>query len=198
MDETTMPAATPHLPACLLDPRVLAITPRLMVWDVPADRRALRLVLSSGEVMALDVPWPRLLLSAALPASGVPELHVVALKRQGRAQEQTPVFHAPLMNLDREGKLLGGEHGLPTTIDPRRIDEWEHTLLEFSFTLVGHDLTLRPADMAARAQINSYHHCRCWREIARAGLSRFPGRSLVPRRQTVEQWITSLQERVEQ
>lgn len=195
MTPTPMPSSAPYLPACLLDRRILTLTPRLMVWEVAADRRDLRLVLPSGDVMTLDVPWPRLLLAAILPIAGEPELHVVALKRQGRVQLGTPIYHAPLMNIDREGKLLDEQSGFPRGIDPRRVCDWEQPLLAFSFCRVGHEQTLRPTDMEARAQINSYHHGRCWREIARSNLSRFPARSLVTRRQTLEQWLADLQAR---
>lgn len=195
MNQNVICCAPPVLPACLLDPRILAVTSRLMVWDVPPVRRELRLALPSGDSMSLDVPWPRLLLAAVLsPGAVEPELHVAALKRQGRVQVGTPLFHAPLMNIDRTG-MLDKPVGLPGFIDPRCIAEWEQALLSFSFSRVGHEQTIRPADMAARAPINSYHHGRCWREIARSNLKRFPGHSLVSRRQTVGQWLDDLQAR---
>lgn len=192
MSENLTFSAPPDLPACLLDPRILAITSRLMVWDVPSERRELRLVLPSGDSMSLEVPWPRLLIAAVLSFGEGPKLYAIALKRQGRVQAKTPVFHAPLMNIDRSG-MLDKVAALPGAIDPRCISEWEQALLSFSFSRVGHDHTIRPADMAPRAEINSYHHSRCWREIARNNLQRFPGQRLVARRQTVVQWLDELQ-----
>lgn len=192
-NEIKILAATSGLPACLLNPRVLAVTTRLLVWEVPAERRVLRQTLPSGDISELYVPWPRLLMAMVLPLSGPPELHVVALRRQGRVQEQSPLYHAPLMNINLIGRLYDSGLALPHCIDPRRIEEFDRLLLDFPFTLVGHERTLRPEGMAAQARVNSYHHSRCWREISRAGLARFPGRSLVARRQTVGQWISALQ-----
>ena len=176
----------------MLNPRVLAITARLIVWDLPAGVRPLNIALPGGDPSSLLVPWPRMLLGALVSQNGQKLLHAVAIKRQGRPREDSPLFHAPLMNTDSVGRIhLASDTDLPE-VEPSQIDIWDKALLGYQFSVVGHDRTIRPDGMVATAAVNSYHHARCWRQIARSEVDRFPGQALVPRRQTVSGWLEQL------
>lgn len=177
----------------LLNPRVLAITARLIVWDLPAAVRPLKIVLPGGDPSSFLVPWPRLLLSAVVCQNGQKQLHAVAIRRKARPREDSPLFHAPLMNTDSEGRIqLASDTDLPE-VEPCQIEIWDDVLLGYQFSVVGHERTVRPDGMVATAAVNSYHHARCWRQIARSELDRFPGQALVPRRQTVAGWLEQLE-----
>lgn len=183
-----------HLPACLLDRRILALTPGLLLWQMPAASHSLHIASVKGETVTLLAPWPSLLLCLVASPAGRPEMHLAAIRRQGRPSERTPLYHAPLMNIDEQGLFLGDLASPSNNIDPRQLQHWEEALLGFSFSVVGHDKTLRPADMAAGASINGYHHARAWRELSRSKVDRFPGQLLVSRKQTLGQWLVELEE----
>lgn len=186
----TMNPSAPEV--ALLSPRVLAISSRLLVWDLPAAVRPINHSIQGRAPSSMYVPWPRLLLCALVTENGTKELHIVALKRQARPLDVTPLFHAPLMNTSAAGQLdLPTDMALPL-IDPRDIELWENVLMQYTFSVVGHERTVRPDGLEANAAVNTYHHARCWRQIGRSELDRFPGQVLVSRRQTVAGWLEQL------
>jgi len=184
-----MSELTQSLPACLLSQKVLALTPSLLLWHLPAASHCLHVASVTGDTVTIPAPWPSLLLCVTVGRSGKLELHLAAIRRQGRPAGHTPLYHAPFMNIDDNGLFLGELNSAPAHLDPRSLEQWEDTLYGFRFSVVGHEKTLRPADMSPGATINGYHHARAWREISRSGVDRFPGQMLVPRKQTLQQWL---------
>jgi len=184
------------LPVCLLESRIQALTQSLMIWDLPSAVRAIQIAPGGGQCLSLTAPWPRLLLALALPTGTTAQLHVVAVKRQGPLQLSSPLFHAPFMDFNVDGRFAVGDW-LPEEIDPRSISTIEAQLFAHHFSVVLHERTLRPDGMATGAAINSYHHGRAWRELSRSDLPRFPGRYLVSRKQTLNGWLQSLDQLTE-
>ncbi|NLC20629.1 MAG: hypothetical protein GX771_01800 [Halomonadaceae bacterium] len=184
---------TTRLPACLLPPGIVVLTERLMVIDVSPHRRQLSLTNGAGSEIILNAPVPRLLVAGALNDQLSAELHVVGIRRRGQLTEDTPLFHAPLMGIDQNGLMTARGAGLPSRISPNDHECWVSSLFSARSVTVGHERTVRPANMTARATVNTYHHIRFWREIAREHAPRFPGSALVDKRQRLIDWISELE-----
>lgn len=176
-----------RLPAVLLDPRIIAINERLLVIDLESESR----LIPNGETIQ-RVQLPRLLLAAMATDAGGHQLHAVAVRRKGRLSAESPLFHAPLMGVTADGRALTDGVGLPVSIDPREVDEWVQVFRSLAAGAVAHERTLRASGMAAGASINTYHHTRFWRELARDRADRFPSRALVSRRQVLGEWLECL------
>src|SRR5690606_30907789 len=115
------------LPVCLLDPRILALSTDIVVGELPAEIRAIKLGVAGSEPCEVTAPWPRLLLAAIRMQNGQIELRAVAVRRKGRVLPDTPTFHAPLMNTDPDGVLaVNVPNG---RIDPRLLKEYETAIL---------------------------------------------------------------------
>lgn len=179
------------LPVCLFDSRILALTEEVMVWHFPGDRRLYHLCQPGGEPVSLMTPWPSLLLAVVQQPKVSYELHAVALRRRGRPLASTPLHHAPLLDIDRDGRLAGGDGGI-SRLDPRDLSQWEARLVDHVYRRTLHERSLKPPELVPGAAVNTYHHTRFWRSLARDEATRFPGPALVPRRQTLEQWLTGL------
>lgn len=179
------------LPLCLLDPRILALSTDIVVWELPAEVRAIKLGVAGSDPCEVAAPWPRLLLSAIRMPNGQIELRAVAVKRKGRVLPDTPTFHAPLMNIDPDGVLA--VHVPNGRIDPRSIEEYETAILTNVYSATYHGSTMRLPGVIVRDSVSSYQNMREWRALAREGLNRFPGSMLTPRKQTVTEWLQEVE-----
>lgn len=88
----------------------------------------------------LVVEWPPLLFIARKAS---PCLRVFALGSNKRPTKDTKLYHAPLMNIDAQGRLCQGTATLPRQITIGTISRSEETLLESQFTHVNHEHTLK-------------------------------------------------------
>lgn len=105
----------------------------------------------------LVVEWPPLVFAAHKLN---PALHVFALSKNTRPNEQTILFHAPLMNINDEGRLCQGTAHLPQDISINSIDECEATLFDSQFTHVNHEFTFKH-------ETNNQTHFKYWKSKSR-------------------------------
>lgn len=179
---------TKKLSLCLIDKRICALTTNQMVWECEPAVRDISIQLSSGELITAPVPWPRLVICATAGRS----LRVMAVRKRGEIEGNTKLYHAPLMNIDRDGVLDVNPSTLPSRIDPKSLAEWEALIFGYLFANVGHEQTLIPVGMRRGAKINTYYHTRFWRWMINNSVSAFPGESLSDRKLTLQQWIEIL------
>lgn len=165
-----------------LPPEVIAHSGSQLAWVVPGRVRPMWFRLGA-DTRRLEVPWPHLLLRA--------ERHgfaLAALKRPGRPAADTPLYHAPLMNVHAHTALCSGNAPLPQGWSLAHRAAYEAVLFDTSFSHVNHDHTLR---LAGAREVSTAQHFRFWRDLARRRAMRFPTRALVPLEHTVADWLQS-------
>lgn len=175
---------------CLLNQRILALSADVIVWELPAQIRPLRLGVAGSQPCEIEAPWPRLLICAKRCSHDQVELRVIAVRRKGRILPKTPTFHAPLMNVSEDGIFTpSAPYG---RIDPMLIEEYETYILDNIYSATGHGSTMRLPGVIDRGSVSSYQNMREWRSLAREGVNRFPGGMLTPRKQTVDSWLQEI------
>jgi PRTRC genetic system protein B len=99
-------------PLTLRDTRIIARAEDYLIWRIPAGQRPMHLAPRADISHSEPVPWPALLVVVS-EVKGAPSgshngrCQVFALDRQSRPGMQTPLFHAPLLNTNSDGQILG-------------------------------------------------------------------------------------------
>lgn len=105
----------------------------------------------------LVVEWPPLLFAALKNKAA---MHVFALGKNTRPTEKSILYHAPLMNINKQGLLCQGTAKLPHDISIASIAECESTLFDSQFTHVNHENTFSH-------KTNSQKHFLYWKSKSR-------------------------------
>ena len=164
----------------LLAPNVLLSLPDETLWYRPAQRRLMWFSRGKNK-RALTVPWPALLFHTR---SG--GLRVAALRAANRRpDENTRLYHVPLMNIYANGSLCLGNIAAPPC-DLSGMAAWEAAIYDTLFAHTNHDHTLHHA--GAVKDDNTAHY-RFWYQLHQDEASRFPIRALVPRNETLGDWL---------
>ena len=164
-----------------LPPTVLAHGEDFTAWWQPA-RIAPMWFLLQGQRYGFRVPWPPLLFLAVRHT-----LYCAALAQADRPDAETPLFHAPLMNIDAQGAVCLGTAETPPACSLDQCAAWAATVCETHFAHVSHPHTLQ-LDGASR--IDTERHFQFWRGLD--GQSAFPREALVPIRPGAGAWIAGL------
>jgi PRTRC genetic system protein B len=163
-----------------LPPEVVSCGGAQLAWLVPGRVRPMWFRLGK-RTLRLDVPWPTLLFRVDRGS-----LELAALKRAIRPTADTPLYHAPLMNVYSHTALCPGNASLPQGCSLAHRAQYEAAVFDTSFTHVNHDHTLGLHGCKA---VSTARHCHFWRQLHVRRSSRFPTTALVPLRRTVAQWL---------
>lgn len=164
----------------LLDANVLFSSPDETLWYRPAQRRPIWFQRGKQKRM-LTVPWPALVFHARNGG-----LRVAALRATNkRPDENTRLYHAPLMNIYANGSLCLGNIAAPGC-GLSGMAEWEAAIYDTLFVHTNHDQTLKHP---APTKDDNIAHYRFWLQLDREKATRFPVRALVPRHDRLGDWI---------
>lgn len=147
---------------------VLAISRDRLTWIMRATVRPMWFRFANRVPKRLDVPWPRLVLTAT--AGG---LHLAAIKTRRRPTANTPLYHAPLMNVGADGALCLGNARMPDDVGLTSRTALAALVYDTAFSHVNHHRTLRVED-----DVTSHRHFQFWRSLD--GAARFPPGALRP------------------
>lgn len=138
-------------PAILPD-SVFIHTTRLFGWTTPTRKHPMWFNVG-GKRRGCNVVWPNMLWLADTKQR---LLRVFAIGKGGRPGYESPVYHAPLMNIDSWGRLCEGSAHLPRKMTVEKLAEIEACVFDSYFTHVNHEKTLRCAT-------DNRGHIRFWR-----------------------------------
>ena len=123
----------------LLPPSVIVSSERDLVWT-SRPRFAPMWFSVDGHKRAFRVWWPNLLWVADKKRGS---LRIFALGSTKRPTLNSPVYHAPLMNIGNNGDLCVGSARPPRFMDESRLAEIEACIFDSNFTHVNHTATAR-------------------------------------------------------
>lgn len=175
----TLVGTLPREEFAVLPPHVLAMGAVRIAWYVPGRVRAMHFNIKS-RTFSLQVPWPTLVF---LVSEG--QLSLAALAEVSRPEAHTPLFHAPLMNLNEATRLCTGNAIVPRGSGLADCAGYEQAVYDTNFSHVNHPHTLRGAKA-----ISNEAHVRFWRGLARTKAKAFPTDALVPLKRTLSAWLT--------
>lgn len=172
----------------LLPETVLSTGPDHLVWYRPGARRKMWFHIG-GRRVALTVPWPSLIYAVTAGRN----LHVTAYRGSGRPRPDTPLWHAPLMNVGRGGDVCVGNAATPSDADPAALDGWVQVIEGSCFSHTNQNMTLRPLWRAGNQEgddeITDAEHLRFWRNLHEQRVADFPNRYLVAMGRTLAQFL---------
>ncbi len=175
---------------------IIAMSANAIVWSIPTATIQIPFAIAGGPLRQVEAPMPHLIGGVVrTPSNGI-EMHVVAVKRRGKPVDSTPIFHAPIMNVDHDGRLdLPQDQPHPGT-SISSVSAWSDLMNSLPKIAVKHPRTIRLTDLKPGAEVSSYHHFRFWRELAASKSQSFPNWSLVERKQTFGSWVHELESRL--
>jgi len=164
-----------------LPPQVVCANASSLVWFVKGQVRPMYFRLNV-RTQRVNVPWPSLIYKVVQG-----ELFVAAVCSQQRPTPNTPVYHAPVMNVDEVGAVCVGSAACPSGWLVSDMTGWENVMFASNFTHTNHDMTLR---LKGKDSVSDKDHVGFYKQLHREQASRFPHRALMPMGVTLEQWIT--------
>ncbi|MCB1810534.1 MAG: PRTRC system protein B [Candidatus Competibacteraceae bacterium] len=159
-----------------LPPELLAQGEDYRVWWTPGKVRPMWF-LCQDKRLGLRVPWPTLLWLAHKKT-----LWCAALAKNARPSPASPLYHAPLMNIDAQGQVCIGTAAIPSEHSAESQAVWEAILFESNFSHANHQETLKRKSVVSTEQQLSF-----WQ--SQAGKKRFPVPVLNPMETTVQDWL---------
>ena len=159
-----------------LPPELLAQGEDFRLWWTPSKVQPMWFLIQDKR-LGLRVPWPTLLWLAHKKT-----LWCAALSKNARPRQDTPLFHAPLMNIGAQGQVCIGTADIPDEHSADSQAAWEAIVLESNFSHVNHQKTLRREDTVSTDQQLSF-----WQ--SREGKKRFPVSALNPLGKNVQNWL---------
>lgn len=170
----------------LMPDRVLAQGLDHIVWQMPAAVRPMWFRVAGAGTHDLTVPWPNLVLARAKG-----RFMVAALETSARPTADTPLHHAPLMNIDDKGSVCLGNASGPKGYSLEVMAGWEAVLTDSAFSHTNHGETIK-----ADRHCDNADHLRFWRKLHRRQASAFPTDALVPMDCTLQEWLEEVGERL--
>lgn len=165
----------------VLPPQVLAVGSQRVAWYVPGCVRAMYFNVNST-LFSVRVPWPTLVFRAI---DG--QLALAALMTSERPTGDTPLFHAPLMNLNEAAVMCSGNTPLPQGCSIADCAGYEKAVYETNFSHVNHQRTLK---VAKTKTVTNEVHVRFWRALEKKKADSFPTEALVPLNKTLGPWLS--------
>lgn len=151
----------------LLPPELVINSPKTVAWV----KEPVSFSMWYKNMSISSCPLPRLLFVV-----NEGNMLVFALKSTRQSlSDDTALFHAPLMNINKRGSLCFGSAIKPSQLNIDGLLLWEDALLASQFTHVNHPHTLR---IPARGQgdITTLDQLRFWRNLSTQ--ARFPSSAL--------------------
>ena len=156
----------------LRSPYIIAENSKHLLWYSPARFDPMWFKLGKDQ-KGFKVHWPTLLFVANKVSR---TLNVFALESDTFPENNTQIFHAPLMNIGTNGSVCQGTAKLPEKICQNTMSEIEDTIYQSNFTHVNHKSTLKQKDKPA---ISTADNFKFWQRKSRSK-SKINKRSLVP------------------
>ena len=157
---------------------VLARGADFLVWWRPARVGPMGFLLH-GQRFGVRVPWPPLLFVAREQ-----RLWCAALAEDARPEPETPLFHAPLMNVDTKGEVCLGTAEVPPDCAIESHAAWEAVVCDTNFAHVNHRQTLQ---VPGAREVGTEAHFAFWQTLHER--AHFPTDALVPLRSTGQRWV---------
>ena len=157
-----------------LPERLLAMGDESLAWFVPGRVRPMLFRGEKNRTIRLEVPWPTLVFAATDGA-----IRLAAIKSRGRPTHRTPLYHAPLWNVSRDGQVCLGSATVPHLEGAAVIPDYESAIFDTLFSHANFRGNLRYRQNAD-GSTEDRHHIAFWRELAETKPSRFPHEMLVP------------------
>lgn len=164
----------------LLPPHVLAIGAAKIAWYVPGRCRPMHFNMNRRR-FSVRVPWPTLIFRVV---DG--QVWLAALASAERPSGNTPLYHAPVLNVNSATHVCTGTAILPPGSGLDDCAAYERAIYETNFSHVNHRHTL-----AGAADVSDDDHVRFWRRLAKTKAAIFPAESLVPLDTTVGAWLAA-------
>lgn len=160
-------------------PQVLAVSRERMAWYVPGRVRPMHFR-ESERTKTLRVPWPTLVFYVD---DGT--LSVCAVAQTSRPTNDTPLYHAPLMNVNAQTRVCVGSARMPDSATLEDMPAYEAAMYDTRFTHVNHQASLKLSDVA---DVDSIAHWAFWQRLARQKATQLPPEVLNPLHMTLSQW----------
>lgn len=142
----------------ILPKSVFLSTGKAFAWTTSARLAPMWFSIGSRQ-WAHRVWWPNLLWIVNRQQR---DLQVFAVGRGGRPSIETPIYHAPLMNIGANGTLCEGSAQLPRRLDETQIPQIEACIFDSNFTHINHGKTLKGG-------ADDRQHIAFWREKEQTG-----------------------------
>lgn len=166
-----------HTHSGVLPANVLQFDQTKLTWWVKGRRRAMWLAEYRGShnrTRRLMVPWPSLVFHVSKQRG----LSVFAIRGYRRPGERSRLYHAPLGNIYRDGRVCLG-NAKPGDLGLGSIPVWEEAIFDTRFAHINHEHTLTAkACERKRDDISETAHRRFWRKLHRQRAERFPAEAL--------------------
>jgi PRTRC genetic system protein B len=138
----------------LLPSNVLVDNAQQLVWHVPGRNMNMWFQIRGTKQIALRVWWPNLVFVCNKQTR---TLRVFATATASRPHAATPLYHAPLMNINTTGHLCLGSAVLPQTLTVNTIKQIEACLFDSNFSEVhGFKDTKYPYSANKKAHLKFY------------------------------------------
>lgn len=168
----------------LLPASVVSVSHTHIAWTTPPAVRPMLFKPVGLSPQTLRVPWPRLL----MVANSHGQLSVAALASRRPVAAGSKLYHAPLMNVDQQGRVCTGNAPLPGYCDGGSLPAWEAVMFESAFTHVNHPHSLKTGQ--PKRVVETKDAFGFWSDLARQSAERFPNRVLNPLKLSVTDFIS--------
>lgn len=160
----------------IIPPDVLVFNSKKIAWVVKSSVRTLYFKpVGKEKSIKFTVVVPTLLFVAT--AKG---FSIAALKEIKRPTKDTPLYHAPLMNIYDDGRVCLGSATMPSPLSLTVRDKIEACIFDTNFSHINH-----PNTIAGKKSISNTAHLAFWRNLNKEQPKTFPKSSLVPMGVTV-------------
>lgn len=176
-------------PFRVIPKKVLAYDDSRLCWYVKPAHRRILFSIAEGDETDLSAPWPGLVFDACAGQS----LRIAAVKNETSPDENTPLYHAPLLNLDYDGDMCFGNIRIPDTACFDTLPLWERAVFDTWFTEIRHEhvISEEVAPFDEDDPLDEKRVLAFWMELSQNSLSKFPEDALVPMGMTLKEWIAS-------
>lgn len=155
------------------DQRLLRAGRGYLLFFLPAQRRAMRIDPTGEGGSDLLVPWPSLI-GVASAINAAPTLRLFATPTRRRPDGRSLLYHAPLMNVDSQGRLDISACDPPRAYGERQLEAWVRLVIDQTFTQ-----TLNPLALdLGREPVSTLAHHHFYCALATSGTATFPRAAL--------------------
>ena len=166
----------------LFDRHILAQSSTAIAWVMPAGQRDMWFSSGSKKVR-LNVPWPDLVCCATDN-----KLSVAAIKTK-RLNENTPLYHAPLMNTSGDAEICLGAATIPSGgALPSELPKWEKILTDTYFSHTNNENTMQ---VEGENSCSNKDHLSFWKQLHATKARKFPNSVMTPLNMRLGQFLAS-------
>lgn len=165
----------------LIPANVLTFGEDYLMWWSPTQVKPMWFLIQ-GQRYHFTVPWPSLVWIAHQK-----HLWCAALAEASRPQGDTSLYHAPLMNINKEGAVCIGNADIPESHHWDSLSDWEAIITQTNFCHVNHFNTLNKDQYDS---VDTDQQLTFWQK--NDGKDHFPIKSLNPMKVTLQDWMQAV------